>query len=538
MSSLYLNRLTPEDREKLIQKLHEAQHGNCFICEQEIDLDLQRHECDIDHVVPLQMNGMDNESNFALVHSSCNRSKQASDLNVARILARFKKLQNVLQTQNRSPSLQDILQQYGGSSYPLSMKILGDRVKYSFIETGDTNIYEQSIYTDPISNFKYFFAVIPIEYLWHDNKINPRPIGSNVSKLVYEFYLKRPQLHVQLAYVIMESSQTSPVKVMVFDGQHKAAAQIMLGAKMLPLRIFINPDLDILLTTNTNAGTTLKQVAFDKSVQRHLGSELYQERITQYRKAKDLPEDSYGFSERDLIQFFKGESREMKRYILDAVRDAITHSPENKLIDYIDFGGRGKEKPFSYSTIEKTFFSFFIYQEVLDTPLDYQMAENQNPRELEIDQITRLMNIIAEKMYIEKFEPDIGTNQIESRLQRGEPIPDDHLASYRLAKEEICYNWLKLVHQLIKNYYLLRNEPYNENKLFQYLFPDELWHKIELFLQRLYELPVWRNRDLSLTIFGAKQNYNFWFTIFETGKSPLGHQVLSGKINIMEMIKE
>ena len=32
----------------------------------------------------------------------------------------------------------------------------------------------------------------------------------------------------------------------------------------------------------------------------------------------------------------------MKRYILDAVRDSITHHQENKLKDYIDFGGRGK----------------------------------------------------------------------------------------------------------------------------------------------------------------------------------------------------
>jgi len=530
--------LTQEERENLMRRLHEAQHGRCFICEDAIDLDLQRHECDIDHVVPLKMNGMDNESNFALVHSSCNRSKQASDLNVARILARFKKLQNALQNQNRSPNLQDILQQHGGSNYHLSMKIEGDRIKYSYSEVGDTRVYEQPIYTDPISNFKYFFAVLPIEYLWHDYKINPRPIGSNVSKLVYEFYLKRPQLHVQLAYVNLESNQSSTAKVMVFDGQHKAAAQIMLGAKTLPLRIFINPDLDILLTTNTNAGTTLKQVAFDKSVQRHLGSELYQERIEQFRKAKELPEDSYGFSESDLIQFFKGESREMKRYILDAVRDAITHNPENKLLDYIDFGGRGREKPFSYSTIEKTFFSFFIYQEVLDTPLDYQMAENQNPRELEIDQITRLMNIIAEQMYIGKFQPEIGTNQIENQLQKGEPIPDDHVASYRLAKEEICYNWLKLLHQLIKNYFILRNVVHNDKKLFQYPFHEELWHKIELFTKRFYYLPVWRNRELSRTVFGAKQNYNYWQTIFETGKSPIGQQVFAGKINIMDMIKE
>jgi hypothetical protein len=48
--------------------------------------------------------------------------------------------------------------------------------------------------------------------------------------------------------------------------------------RALPVRVFIDPDPDTLITTNTNAGTTLKQVAFDKSVQRHLGSTLYHDR--------------------------------------------------------------------------------------------------------------------------------------------------------------------------------------------------------------------------------------------------------------------
>jgi hypothetical protein len=83
--------------------------------------------------------------------------------------------------------------------------------------------------------------------------------------------------------------------------------------------------------------------------------------VERYKKELELTEDDFNFSERDLVKFFKGESREMKRYILDAVRDSITHNPDNKLKDYIDFGGRGKERPLSYSSVEKTFYSFFIF---------------------------------------------------------------------------------------------------------------------------------------------------------------------------------
>ena len=66
-----------------------------------------------------------------------------------------------------------------------------------------------------------------------------------------------PQLHLSLVRIDNE-------KLKVFDGQHKAVAQILLGARKLVVRIFLNPNIDRLTETNTNAGSTLRQIAFDK----------------------------------------------------------------------------------------------------------------------------------------------------------------------------------------------------------------------------------------------------------------------------------
>ena len=535
--SEYLSGLSPQQREDLIKRLWDCQKGKCFITGKPIDLELHKGILDIDHIKALKMGGNDDESNFALTFSEANRSKQAIDLDLARTNWIYKSLAEDLQKkENRNPNLSDVLKKFGGACYNLRFVLSGSVIRFSFPEVGRTEIIELPIYEDKRSGVRYFFALLPIQYLHHDDKINPRSIGSNVLKLLAEFYKGNPQLHISLGYIETSENNESPVKM--FDGQHKAAAQILLGTQEVPVRIFIDPDKDKLIETNFNAGTTLRQVAFDKSVQRHLGSALYQDRVDRYQIQTGKAPNDYSFSEKTLINFYKGESREMKRYILDSVKDAITDSDENKLREYIDRGGRAKEKPLSYSTVEKTFYSFFISPDALETPIDFKLEEGLNPRDLEKKQIIKLMNIIAEKLLIDKYDFEVGTYMIENRIQQGDETLDwNHVAAFRMMKEEIIYTWLSYINDVIIMYYAnMGKRVANRQDFFQEVFPDQLWVNIENFIVNLSNLPLWRNKELSLTIFGGKQVYSFWKTIFDTGVAPTGEQVLASPIEITSMI--
>ncbi|MEQ1665568.1 MAG: hypothetical protein ABL927_09360 [Bdellovibrionales bacterium] len=158
------------------------------------------------------------------------------------------------------------------------------------------------------------------------------------------------------------------------------------------------------------------------------------------------------------------------------------------------------------------------------------------PRDLEKQQLVQLMSMVAEAIFIEHFDPAIGLSRVESKIQKGEDVPEGHIRAHRMAREEILYSWLGLVHQIIKSYFITTGKPIKEDRLLQYRFPEPLWENIERFLENLKKLPLWVNRDLASSIFGGRQNYDFWHMVFETGKTPQGQVVMPNGVDLMKMI--
>ena len=78
---------------------------------------------------------------------------------------------------------------------------------------------------------------------------------------------------------------------------------------------------------------------------------------------------------------------------------------------------------------------------------------------------------------------------------------------------------------------------YDDEKIFQTPFDGQLWININSFMKNLSQLPLWKDRAMAETIFAGKKNYDYWKTIFETGKSVDGALVLATPLNFMEMIK-
>lgn len=531
-NSKYLDSLNVDAKKALSDKLWQIQNHKCFICEKEIDLDI--NSTNIDHIRPLANGGKDEPSNFAITHEHCNKSKQDADLLIAKKLFQLQEIIKDAESKKEVPSFKHVLVANNGSKYDFKFKIENDQLVYSFDNAGDTTIKRTEIFLDTLSNEKTAFISVPIEYLYHDDKINPRGINSSISLLIKEFHKPNPQLHLSLARI-------DDGKIKIFDGQHKAVAQIMLGVRNVVVRLFIEPDVDRLVETNTIAGSKLKQIAFDKAIVRQLHDTLYAEKLRKYQKDHFLDEDDFSFSEQNLVNHFRGERGNVKLYIINSQKNAITHNPENKLKSYINFDGRGTSLPLSYSTFEKTLLSAFVNAKtILSDPINFKMDEGLNPRILEKEQLVLLCNIIAKELLIGKYDDEIGTNKIENKIATGvgNTITDDHLIACRLFKEEIMYNWIQYIKLLVKNHFAYAGAMYDDENLFQQKLPSQLWENIKTFLENLRNLPVWKDRGMSATIFGGKNNYDFWKVTFSSGKTPDGTPVLAVPLNVADMIKK
>jgi HNH endonuclease len=534
--SFGLRALSAAERVTVIDQLWATQNGRCFISEKPIDLALHRDDLDIDHVIPTRDNGKDDVSNWALTFSHYNRTKQATDLRVARVLARFEELKAKVDDV-RGVNLGHVLESVGGARYPLTGEIVanGSQLRYSLAKFGTPEIRAMDVLTDELSALRHGFVELPIEYLFHDDRLNPRGIGSNIRGLIVEFFAKFPQLHVPLAWI--DTSEKGGSRVRIFDGQHKAAAQILLGVRRLPVRIFIDPDPDLLLTANTHAGTTLRQVAFDKATQRHLGASIYVDRIERFRADRHLSSDYSSFTEQQLADHFKGEQAQMRRYVIDAQRNDITYHVNNRLRDFIEMGGKGTERPLSYSAIEKAVYSQTIFGGMLDTPDDHKVEAGENPRDLEREQIVRLLNIIADKIYIGSWNPEIGSGKLESKIQQELDVPENHLRAHRMGREEILQAWIDLALSVCQTVVISSGQLWDKDRPFQRPLPEGLWTTLDHFIGNFALLPLWKNRALSATVFGGKQNQQFWKQGFQTG-SANGIPILSGGgINLLELMK-
>lgn len=434
-----LDSLTKEERKELVARLHNAQKEKCYVCGK--DMNLAVHKVDVDHIIALALDGPDDESNWGLTHDSCNRSKGARDLQLQRILYEFREHVKKHTYNGKSLTLNEALQELVSERQEVGYRVQNNQIKISWTNEGNPETETYYLLEEPGNPPACsFLARIPFTCLYHDGEINPRSI-IDLEPMIEEFYKGYVQLQPSLATLTTEGCEGKG-KILVFDGQHKAAAQLYARRRRLFVRVFVDYNKNKLKETNFRAHTKLAQVHFPQLINDRIGADLFVEEYDRFRLSANITRDSeMSFFRRHLG---RSQNSEYKGYFRNYLRYEVltgrAGAEDNKLLSFTEtVTSRAKKFPLSYDTLQKSFLQHMLFLRPSREPMEV----TEKFRKLERENLIRIMNMFVEEILANnRFDLNIGIFRLEERLANNpESIPDSHLRAYRICRQSAMTIW-------------------------------------------------------------------------------------------------
>jgi hypothetical protein len=443
--------ITETEKREILKR----QDMHCFIDGHPLQPD---EAIEFDHIRAFTEGGGSTISNIGAVCKKHNREKGTLSLAEYRdrlALSRFF-------ADARKRRLDDLLlERLGEGAYGQSLQLeLSQDRAVLFLDAGrfDTPLAEC-----PATSEKYFFAMLPVKSLRNDIELQPRPLELG---RVWELY-RHLLTHTQLAPAVCRLVGQS---VLLFDGQHKAAAQVWAGRDRVDCKVYIEPDVRRLKETNLVAHDKLRQMPFYTStlIEKYaaMASEDWQDFLS-----GGGPKTEVAFV--DFVRNRANLSRaEAVKRVRSMIYQNIIEHQENLIRDYIAEENRGRRNPLTMSRLQKTFFAEFI----APPPLDDEFETENYHRESERTNVTRLFNLIVEFCLEGKWAPERNDS--------------DHKTAERQFSAGALRAWVPFLRDAIAAGLQLFEDQERRRILYREL-TDTDFDMIEKLLKRLLAHKVW-----------------------------------------------
>jgi len=432
----------------------------CFInghpIESETDLEF-------DHIQPVDAGGPTEINNLAPVCRAHNRQKRTMSLSEYRD---YLALQSFFDPQ-KSRYLDDVVSAKGFRAGQRLQYEISDETVCLYFETGPQSL---SLYRCPTTSWQYFYALIPVQYLKNDKDLQPRALRQQSMWALYRHFAR----NTQLAPSICRFDDAGDL--LLFDGQHKAAAQVWAGRRAVECKVYVRPAALQLKETNLEAHQTYRQMAFYSYELMKKYADICGENWAEYTALKGTK------SEKGFVDFLVGEKgmtvAKARREVAQAIHWRILRAPGNKLAPYVSETTRTRSAPLTYSRIEKTIFTLLLSP----IPSSVEFESDDDLRAVEEANLVELMNVIAEEGLIDQWNPEAGDAA--------------HQKTERIFSAGAVRAWVRIVRDVLNAYlqlYLKGPEEINR-VLYRRLTEDDLtW--IRKFVRQVFSHPVWQMPD-------------------------------------------
>ncbi len=551
----FLASLTPKQREDLIRRLWDHQKGMCYISGAPIDL--QVHEVDLDHIIARSRGGLDDESNIGLALAHHNRSKGVRDLELQRRIFRFYKDLEARQNaggKNELFTVEDVLQKIRGAGREVSLVKNQDgtaiQIAWTSNSGGPKSMKLPLVVDESASHLVQFscFGRFPSEIVHHSN-LNPRSIH-DLEPMIEEFYYQHPQMQPSLAYFEPKSlGQTG--RIMLFDGQHKAAAQLYNLSDDVLCRLFVpEHDGDIsrldefveeLRRTNFRAHTKLAQLHFAQFTEDKVGHALYsddREGLVREMKLRGVAPDD--ITEKSIYKSLRErnpeEAKEFKDHHASYLRYESLTVADLEIMKFVEtVSARSRRYPISYDTL-KSFLDVFLFRDLADESTGqtdvWRLREKEN--------IGRLLDILASEALSGRFKLEVGVYKLDEKLEQNpQAIPVDHLRAYRLFRKPALKVWAETLRDGMCQFLVIKNryekDWYKERPLWAEISVEE-WEAIRRGIKAIVGHKVWAETQKDLVGVLASTRQKDWASILLEGRLPGRPDKLYSELNVAAVV--
>ena len=326
------------------------------------------------------------------------------------------------------------------------------------------------MYACPATGEKYFFSVLPVSALKNDSELQPRPLEFD---RLWNLYLHL-QNHTQLAPAVCRLVDGS---IFLFDGQHKAAAQVWAGRQTIDCKVYVSPHVRRLKETNLSAHDKLRQMPFYTSTLLEKYASMASEDWDAFLSTQG-PKTEHAFVEFMRVRADLSNLEAVKRVRSMIQRDILEH-PDNALRDYIAEENRGRQNPLTMSRLQKTFFAEFI----APPPLKDEFEGESYHRVDERNNMVRFFNLIVQHSLAGKWAPE-----------RNDAA---HRKASRLYSGGAPRAWVPMFRDALAPALGLFDEEDRKRLLYREL-NDHQFQIIDRLLARLFSHKVWEDLDPEL----------------------------------------
>lgn len=447
-------------------------HKECYLCQNTLD-GYSRDEIQFDHIYSYADGFPQDLNNFAPVHSSkidqkldchkCKGRKKPVD---------YREELRILNELDKIDGLKDLRPKAIESTFLINED--RDKITFNGIKLP---LYNQKIGSE--DNY-YFFHEVDVKHIENDEKIQLRPLESKILPLI--FNLKKS---VQLLPSLGRLDNIEK-KVKIFDGQHKAVAQIIgNNRKKIPCIVFVEPDVSKLREVIYEAHTSFVQQRYKKSHMDAKLADMYRQKINDFRKR--IGDDNAPYSEQDILG--DKSASQKTSFIVSSIIDEI----KNELNFVQNLVAQDKQeqktKPMLWQSLERLI-QIFCNSKLVDVPTD----SNKNYRSQEIENISFIINEIHRNSIVNKWNPE---NSDDS----------NHILCRTYYYRTAFNNWSQILERALKfSLEQMMGHAVQGDLCYREAFSSAVKVRFSTIISKLFNSPIWVIEANQKAIAGANKD--------------------------------